>query len=121
VGDVGLNGVSAINSVAEYGIMLGERDCWGQGLGTAAGRLILDYGFNRLNLNRIFLRVMAYNDRGVQSYAKLGFQPEGRLRQHVWRDGAYHDLLFMGLLREEFNALWAEWRAGQRQRQGIGS
>ncbi len=120
VGVVGLHGVKQIDRHAEYGIMLGDRKCWGQGLGTAAGRLILDYGFNRMNLHRILLQVLAFNPRGEKSYEKLGFVHEGRMREHEWKDGEYHDMVFMGLLREEFNERWVDWRKEQRKRYGIG-
>jgi len=119
VGNVGLHRISSIHHRAVYGIMIGERDCWGQGLGTAAGRLMLDYGFNCLNRRRILLQVIEYNVRGIKSYERLGFQHEGRLRQHEWQNGAFHDMLYMGILRDEFNALWADWRKAQQQRYGI--
>lgn len=120
VGTTGLHGISSVDRHAEYGIMLGDRTCWGQGLGTAAGRLIIDYGFNRLNLHRIFLEVLEFNPRGTKSYENLGFVHEGRMRQHEWKDGSFHDMLFMGLLRDEFNERWADWREQQRKRYGIG-
>jgi len=120
VGNIGLHGISPEHRTAEYGIMIGERDCWGQGLGTAAGRLMLDHGFNRLNLRRIALRVLDFNQRGVKSYEKLGFQFEGRQRQQYFREGRYFDLLYMGLLSEEFNERWADWRQAQAERYGIG-
>lgn len=120
IGMTGLHGISAVNRHATFGILLGERDCWGQGYGTAACRLICDFGFNRLNLHRIDLSVFAINARGIRSYEKVGFVQEGRQRENIWRDGAYHDELSMGLLREEFNARWADWREEQRKRYGIG-
>lgn len=120
IGATALHGIGGANQHATFGIWLGERDCWGQGYGTAACRLICDFGFNRLNLHRINLTVIAFNARGVKSYEKVGFSLEGRLRENIWRDGAFHDELCMGLMREEFNARWADWRGQQRQRYGIG-
>jgi RimJ/RimL family protein N-acetyltransferase len=119
IGNVGLHGISAVHHHAEYGICLGEKSSWGQGFGTSAGRLILDYGFNQRNLARIFLRVLGFNERGIRSYDKLGFALEGRQRRHVWVDGAYHDMVLMGLLRDEFNERHASWREHQRQRYGL--
>jgi RimJ/RimL family protein N-acetyltransferase len=116
IGSTGLHSISARERHAEFGIMLGERECWGQGYGTAAARLILNHGFNQLNLHRIFLRVFDHNLRGQASYRKLGFVDEGRLRQHQWREDGWHDMLYMGLLRDEFNAQWADWRQRQLER-----
>ncbi|MEP0813759.1 MAG: GNAT family N-acetyltransferase [bacterium] len=119
VGNIGLHNISRRNSHAEYGIFIGEREFWGRGIGTSAGRLIIDHGFNTLNLNRIFLRVYAFNERGIACYKKLGFTEEGRLRGHVFKDGRYHDEVMMGVLRDEWNERWKEWRARQRKRYGI--
>jgi RimJ/RimL family protein N-acetyltransferase len=59
------------------------------------------WGFDTLNLNRVFLRVFADNARAIRCYAKVGYQQEGRLRQHDFYNGAYRDVLIMGLLRGE--------------------
>lgn len=119
IGSSGLHGISSRERHAEFGISIGERDCWDQGYGTAAARLVIDYGFNRLNLHRIFLRVFSHNERGIASYRKLGFVEEGRLRQHQWREDGWVDTVYMGLLREEFNTQWADWRKAQRERYGL--
>ncbi len=116
IGTVALHGVRGLGRHAEYGISIGEPEFWGQGYGTEACRLILDWGFNRLNLNSIFLRVFADNQRGVRSYEKVGFKHAGMLRQHAFRDGVYLDMYYMDILRDEFNALWADWRQSQHRR-----
>ncbi|MCB1216043.1 GNAT family N-acetyltransferase [bacterium] len=119
VGTVGLHLINRTDSHAMYGIMLGERDRWSRGLGTAAGMLACDYAFNTLNLQRVHLTVADFNPRGTKSYERIGFQHEGRLRQHVFKQGTYHDVLFMGLLRDEFNRQHTAWREAQAQRYGI--
>ena len=63
---------------------------------------MLDHAFRLLNLRRGFLRVHGRNERGIRAYRACGFVEEGRLRQHVWSDGAYDDLVLMGVMREEF-------------------
>ena len=86
------------------GIMLGVRDQWGKGLGTDAMQTLVAWGFYTLNLNRVQLRVFADNERAIRSYQKVGFQIEGRLRQGNYANGAYRDVLYMGVLRED----WAQ-------------
>jgi RimJ/RimL family protein N-acetyltransferase len=61
------------------------------------------WGFNTLNLNRIFLRVFADNARAIRAYEKVGFQHEGRLRQDNYFNGGYRDTLLMGLLRADWS------------------
>ena len=102
VGSVGLNKIDRFNQHAEFGIFIGDKKYWGQGLGTEACKLIVDYGFKKMKLHRIFLRHIAFNIRGHKSYWKVGFKEEGRLRQHIFRDGYFHDQILMGILREEW-------------------
>ena len=101
VGACGLHGIQEIDRHATAGIFIGERSLHGKGLGTEAMRLLLGYAFGTLNLRRVVLGVFEYNARAVESYRKLGFKEEGRLRAHRYRDGAYHDEIVMGILREE--------------------
>jgi ribosomal-protein-alanine N-acetyltransferase len=102
IGNTGLHHIDEVNRAAEFGIAIGEKDCWQRGYGTEVTRLVLDYGFNTLNLHRIYLRVHGNNPRGLATYQKAGFRQEGLMRQALFRDGEYHDVIFMGLLREEF-------------------
>lgn len=60
------------------------------------------YAFNELNLRRVGLIVFEYNPRALRSYEKVGFKPEGRVREVMLRDGKCWDFLYMGLLREEW-------------------
>ena len=118
-GTIGLHAINHSDSHAMYGIMLGERERWGRGLGSSAGMLACDYAFNTLNLHRLHLSVAAFNPRGVKSYGKIGFVHEGTMQQHVFKQGSYHDVHFMGLLRDDFNRMHAEWRREQGLRYGI--
>jgi len=89
---------------AEVGIMIGEKTIWNQGYGTEVMTLLLRHGFATLNLNRIYLRVYAENKRAIRTYEKAGFVHEGRMRQAVYKHGMYSDVLFMSVLRDEWDA-----------------
>jgi RimJ/RimL family protein N-acetyltransferase len=89
---------------AEVGIMIGDKSIWDQGYGTEVMTLLLRHGFETLNLNRIYLRVYAENKRAIRTYEKVGFVHEGRMRQAVFKYGAYNDVLFMSVLRDEWDA-----------------
>jgi len=86
-------------------IVIHERDYLSKGYGTDAMRLIVQYGFLELNLRRITLGLHSYNERALKTYQKVGFQLEGRVRGEGRRDGARYDGLYMGILREEWQAL----------------
>ena len=102
MGSVGLMHIDMRNRSAEFGIAIARPEDWGRGFGTEAALLVLRYGFEELNLHRIHLRVYDFNARGQKSYEKLGFTLEGRQRQALWRNGAWHDVLMMSILDEEF-------------------
>ena len=93
---------------AEVGIMIGDKTTWNQGYGSEVMRLLLRHGFGSLNLNRIYLRVYAENKRAIRTYEKVGFVHEGRMRQAVYKNGCYSDVLYMSVLREEWDALMKE-------------
>lgn len=109
IGEIGLDGVSWSQGDTFVGISLGDRADWGKGYGTDAMRVILRYAFRELNLQRVTLDVFEYNPRAMRSYEKAGFSYEGRARQFLHRDGQRYDLIFMGILREEWQARYADW------------
>lgn len=104
IGTLGLHRVDWKNSNTEFGISIGEKAYWGQGYGTEATRLVLRYAFHELNLKRVYMDVYDFNTRAIRSYEKAGFTHEGTKRQALFRDGRYHDVHVMGMLREEFEA-----------------
>ena len=108
IGLVDLSGFDWAARHAWVGIGLGEREDWGKGYGTDAMQVILRYAFTELNLQRVNLSVFEYNQRGYKSYLKSGFVEEGRLRGWMQRDGKRYDLIFMGILRSEWEALAAK-------------
>ena len=85
-------------------IGLGQRVDWGQGYGSDAMRVILRHAFAELNLDRVSLNLFGYNERALRSYLKVGFVVEGRQRERLRRDGQRWDMIYMGMLREEWLA-----------------
>lgn len=102
IGEIDLDIVSWSHGESFVGIGLGEREYWGKGYGTDAMRVILKYAFSELNLERVSLNVFEYNPRARRSYEKAGFTEEGRCREFLQRDGKRYDLVFMGILRSEW-------------------
>ncbi len=104
IGNLDLSGVDWVARNCWVGIGIGEREYWGKGYGTDAMNLALRFAFECLNLRRVTLDVFEYNQRAYLSYCKCGFKDEGRMRQWMQRGGERHDLIFMGILREEWEA-----------------
>lgn len=102
IGFASLNDIEWNNGSAWLGIGIGPAELRGRGLGAEALQLLLQFAFAELNLRRVGLTVIAYNERAISMYRRMGFVEEGVIRRAVEREGAHYDLLVMGLLREEW-------------------
>lgn len=107
IGEVGLDGISYSHGQSYVGIGIGEPEYQGKGYGTDAMNILLRYAFTELNLHRVSLTVFEYNPRALRSYEKCGFRMEGRSREAFQREDRRWDVLHMGVLREEWQALHA--------------
>jgi len=103
LGDINLDVINDWGSRDSFvGIGIGNREDWGKGYGTDAMKIILRFAFTELNLRRVTLTVFEYNPRAIRSYEKTGFHHEGRLRGALLRDGKRWDMLYMGILAEDW-------------------
>lgn len=103
IGTISLEHINLINRDAILGIFIGDGEYRNQGYGTEAIKLILDYGFNYINLHSIKLDVMSFNLRAQKCYQKCGFKECGRRRQCKYINGKYYDSIEMDILKDEFN------------------
>ena len=100
IGTCGFSRLDHYHGRAELGIWLG-RSWWGQGLGQDAMRTLLTFAFRNLNLHSVWLSALADDARALGAYRKVGFKDAGRLREHSWFDGAFHDDVLMEILRDD--------------------
>ena len=100
IGHCGLFQFDETARTAGLGITIGDKAYWGQGYGREAVQLLLDYAFRLRNLRRVWLTVFGRNERAIRAYRACGFVEEGRLREHVWSNGAYDDLVYMAVTRK---------------------
>jgi RimJ/RimL family protein N-acetyltransferase len=105
LGGISLFRIQAVERIAELGLVIGRKSEWGKGYGTEGMGLLINYGFEQLNLHMIYLGVLTHNTHAHKMYRSLGFQEEGRLRHRVYRSGQYHDMISLSLLREEWAGL----------------
>jgi RimJ/RimL family protein N-acetyltransferase len=94
--------VKPFDRIADFDIIIGDKSYWGQGYGTEATRLTLDYGFTILGLHNIMLTVRSYNARGVNAYKRAGFQVIGRRREARRVNHQAHDLIYMDGIATDF-------------------
>jgi len=103
-GVVGLNNIEHLHGRATFGIVIGELEARGRGLGTEAARLILDYGFNLLGLHNVLLTVFSYNPGAIRCYEKAGFRHVGVRREARRHLGQWHNEVYMEALASEFTS-----------------
>jgi RimJ/RimL family protein N-acetyltransferase len=100
IGNCDLTSIDRDNGTATVGILIGEADCRGQGLGEEAVRTLCRFGFDEMRLHKIRLDVYQGNP-AIRTYERVGFRLEGVLREEIFRRGGRVDVLRMGLLRDE--------------------
>ena len=100
LGSVGFVGFDWKARKTEIGYWISKNE-EGKGIITRATRLMIDYAFEELDMNRIEIRCSAENVRSAAVPERLGFKKEGHLRQAEFRNGHLHDFLIYGMLRED--------------------
>jgi len=108
IGNISLQGLSFINRNAEFAILMGDRRHWHRGVALAAGKKMLQHGFVKLNLYRIYCGTAATNTGMCKLAERLGMVQEGSRRNHLFLDGEWVDMLEYGVLKNEFPTGTAE-------------
>jgi RimJ/RimL family protein N-acetyltransferase len=105
IGRIDYEDVDVRAGSASLGILIGEADARGKGYGPDAMRALLVHLFRDRNLHRVDLTVLAWNQRAIRAYRRIGFVDEGVLRDHRYADGHYVNELQMSILCAEFDRL----------------
>lgn len=102
IGNLALQNIHPVYRTAEFSIVLGDKQLWGQGYGREAGRLLCAHGFNALNLHRIYCGTFEDNVAMQKLALALGMRLEGRRREAAFKRGRYVDVLEYGMLKKEY-------------------
>jgi RimJ/RimL family protein N-acetyltransferase len=86
----------------ELGILIGDPDLWGRGVGTQAQRLTIARAFDELGAHRVIELILAENAAARRVVERLGFEQEGMMRGHVSRGGRLLDVAVYGLAPADF-------------------
>jgi RimJ/RimL family protein N-acetyltransferase len=97
IGMIGLEPISQEAGVTEVGYWI-VPECWGEGFGTEATELIVEYAFDRLRLHKVTARAFGFNDASQRLLEKVGFTEEGVQREQIFIDGEYQDTHWYGLI-----------------------
>lgn len=105
IGNCTIRKIDYISGHAELGILIGEEENRNKGYGKEVISLLLNYGFNELNLHSIELSALSFNKRAINCYKKAGFKEVGKIRESIYNNGKLHDVIILDILKEEFNNL----------------
>ena len=104
MGSCGYHNVKAEHRRAEVGYELG-REYWGRGVIQEVMKAVIRHCFEALELNRIEAFVTVGNNRSLNTLERLGFKPEGVLREYEFTQGSFHDQVVLALLRSDCTSL----------------
>ncbi|HZJ87113.1 MAG TPA: GNAT family protein, partial [Erysipelothrix sp.] len=102
IGTCALMNVDMRNRHAELSIVIGEKEYWSKGYGSQIMEKLLAWGFEGLNLRKLYLHVFAFNKRAINLYEKFNFKKEGTLKEMLYRNGEYHDVYAYGLFKDDY-------------------
>lgn len=115
IGNAGLPRFDQINQNGEVGIFIGDKSYWGNGYGGEALSLMLDFGFNILNLYNIRLSVFEFNEPAIRCYEKIGFKEAGRIRGARMMGGRRYDQIYMDMIASEYESIYVKQVLMQKQ------
>lgn len=110
IGNIALFKMDSRNHTAETGTAIGLEELLGKGLGTEAKMLWLKYAFFNLNLRQVYSSVFAFNGRSQSYSKKCGYKEIGRIPNHFYVDGKYHDVILLMVTREDWEPLWEKFK-----------
>ncbi|MFX1379481.1 MAG: GNAT family N-acetyltransferase [Promethearchaeota archaeon] len=102
IGEIGLGHIDWINGWANAFLQIGEKDYWNKDIGTEATKLLVEYAFNELNLNKLHGGVAVDNIGSWSVAGKIGFKLEGIKKHEMYVDGKYIDNKIYRLLKEDW-------------------
>lgn len=96
IGNIKIGPINWIHRLADIGIIIGEKDCWGKGYASEAISLLTDFAFNTLNLHKVTAACYEQNVGSLEAFQKAGFEIEGVRKQHCFSDGNYVGTILLG-------------------------
>ena len=102
IGNVKIGPIDWVHRTANYGLMLGVKSTWGKGYASEAFKLLLKYVFKKINLHKLWGIAVDSHIASIKANQKAGFKIEGKLKEHLFKDGKYVDGVIVSLTSEEY-------------------
>ena len=100
IGNIKIHRIDKAHRHAEISLLIGEKSCWGRGIGTEAIRLAAEYAFKALNLHKVYAGCYANNIGSIRAFKKSGFKEEAIMKEHYLFEGQYIDGVQLGILNQ---------------------
>jgi RimJ/RimL family protein N-acetyltransferase len=108
IGIIGLHKIDWISRTAISGTII-EKGLRGQGFGTEAKKLLLNYAFNTLNLRKISARIYEFNKKSIISCERCGYKQEATLKEEKYIEGHYYNECIFSIFKEDFIPVWENY------------
>lgn len=103
IGYTCLRDIDNVHQRCEWGgILVGSENARGKNVASSTAKLLFDYAFNSLNMLRIYSAYLESHAISAKLCAKLNFKVEGTFRKHYFKHGKFHNLVHVGLLKEDY-------------------
>lgn len=103
IGNIKLGPINWIHRFADVGLLIGEKDCWGQGYATEAIHLVTHYAFRTLNLHSLTAGCYASNQGSARAFLKAGWYQVGQRKSSLFLDGHFEDAILLGVVSTDWN------------------
>lgn len=100
IGNIKIHRIDKNHKHAEIALIIGEKTCWGKGLGTEAIRLLVNYAFQALKLHKVYAGCYAGNTGSIKAFKKAGFKEDGVMKQHYCCEGSYIDGIQLAIIND---------------------
>jgi len=101
IGNIKLGPINWIHRIGSIGILIGDKNSWGQGFGSESIILVVQYAFNTLNLHKVTAGCYEMNKGGIRIFEKAEFVVEGVRKNHYFFQGEYANAIFLGRTKEK--------------------
>lgn len=103
IGNIKLGNIHPVHKYADIGLIIGDKNCWGKGIGTKSIQLVTDYAFNKLNLRKVIAGVYEYNIGSIRAFEKCGFKRAYVKKDTYFFEGNYIDAIVFELYNKDFD------------------
>ena len=103
IGNIALQAIDLVYRSADLTIIIGDTSAWGKGYGAEAAGLLVNHGFNAMNLHRISCATFDTNTAMKKLALSLGMREEGRRREAAYKDGKYVDVIEFGMIKPDYD------------------